>query len=87
MTLENESYMHIPLREVSLILNLFWSAMYSQGKRLVQRHQLVYATLQERNDKKSMHFAMQLVFSIQEWSWSVMRLLLHRQNATEASKG
>ncbi|GAA0218904.1 BolA family protein [Marinomonas primoryensis] len=66
MTLENESYMHnVPEGSESHFKLVLVSDVF-QGKRLVQRHQLVYATLQEEMTK--IHALAMHLYSIQEWS-------------------
>jgi BolA protein len=66
MTLENESYMHnVPEGSESHFKLVLVSDEF-QGKRLVQRHQLVYATLQEEMTK--IHALAMHLYSIQEWS-------------------
>jgi BolA protein len=66
MTLENESHMHnVPAGSESHFKLVLVSDAF-EGKRLVQRHQLVYAVLQEQMTK--IHALAMHLYSINEWS-------------------
>ncbi|WP_212915247.1 MULTISPECIES: BolA/IbaG family iron-sulfur metabolism protein [Marinomonas] len=66
MTLENESYMHnVPAGSESHFKLVLVSDAF-EGKRLVQRHQLVYAVLQDEMTK--IHALAMHLYSIKEWS-------------------
>jgi len=65
MTLENESYMHnVPEGSESHFKLVLVSDAF-EGKRLVQRHQLVYGVLQEEMTK--IHALAMHLYSIKEW--------------------
>lgn len=66
MTLENESHMHnVPAGSESHFKLVLVSDAFD-GKRLVQRHQLVYGVLQEEMTK--IHALAMHLYSIEEWS-------------------
>jgi len=66
MTLKNESYMHnVPEGSESHFKLILVSGAF-EGKRLVQRHQLVYSILQEEMTK--IHALAMHLYSIKEWS-------------------
>lgn len=66
MTLENESYMHnVPEGSESHFKLILVSDAF-EGKRLVQRHQRVYAILKEEMLK--IHALAMHLYSIQEWN-------------------
>ena len=66
MTLENESYMHnVPAGSESHFKLVLVSDAF-EGKRLVQRHQLVYGILQDEMTK--IHALAMHLYSNKEWS-------------------
>lgn len=65
MTLENESYMHnVPQGSESHFKLVLVTDVF-HGKRLVQRHQLVYSILKEEMTK--IHALAMHLYSIKEW--------------------
>ncbi|MGO2356047.1 MAG: BolA family protein [Marinomonas foliarum] len=65
MTLENESHMHnVPEGSESHFKLVLVSDAF-EGKRLVQRHQLVYATLKE--EMSMIHALAMHLYSTKEW--------------------
>lgn len=66
MSLENESYMHnVPAGSESHFKLVLVSNEF-EGKRLVQRHQLVYGVLQDEMTK--IHALAMHLYSLKEWS-------------------
>ena len=66
MTLENESHMHnVPEGRESHFKLVLVSDDF-EGKRLVQRHQLIYATLKEEMTK--IHALAMHLYSTKEWN-------------------
>lgn len=66
MTLENESHMHnVPKNSESHFKLVLVSDAF-EGKRLVQRHQLVYGVLQ--NEMKLIHALAMHLYTSEEWS-------------------
>jgi BolA protein len=66
MTLENESYMHnVPAGSESHFKLVLVSDAF-EGKRSVQRHQLVYGVLQDEMTK--IHALAMHLYSIKEWN-------------------
>ena len=66
MTLENESYMHnVPEGSESHFKLVLVSDAF-EGKRLVQRHQLVYGVLKDEMTK--IHALAMHLYTINEWS-------------------
>ena len=65
MTLENESHMHnVPAGSESHFKLILVSDVF-EGKRLVQRHQLVYGILQDEMTK--IHALAMHLYSLKEW--------------------
>lgn len=65
MTLENESYMHnVPEGSESHFKLVLVSGAF-EGKRLVQRHQLIYAILQTEMTK--IHALAMHLYTVVEW--------------------
>lgn len=66
MTLENESYMHnVPAGSESHFKLILVSDAF-EGKRLVQRHQLIYGILEDEMNK--IHALAMHLYSIKEWN-------------------
>ena len=65
MALENESYMHnVPVGSESHFKLVLVSDAF-EGKRLVQRHQLIYSVLKDEMTK--IHALAMHLYSIKEW--------------------
>ncbi|MBR7888437.1 BolA/IbaG family iron-sulfur metabolism protein [Marinomonas sp. A79] len=65
MTLENESYMHSVPANSETHFKLVLVSDAFEGKRMVQRHQLVYATLKEEMPK--FHALAMHLHTVKEW--------------------
>lgn len=65
MTLENESYMHNVPTDSETHFKLVLVSDAFEGKRMVQRHQLIYSTLKE--EMPTFHALAMHLHTVKEW--------------------